>query len=175
LRNITKYFIFLLNKDTRKEFIMSINVNPQIVRSNNISFGKKETAQPAQQTGTTVPVQADNGFKGPKGFLAKIAYAYINASEITKGFVKGVINGGIIGTTIAGTDFVVSTIRKVANKEITLSEAFHHPLKPMGAFGKIVAPLSAALILTTDLIAGRLHANKRTADVDHELHTGHRS
>ena len=71
-------------------------------------------------------------------------------------------------------NFITISSKKIKNKEITFTEALKHPMKSLGKYGKFIAPAVAVATFALDVISAKLHANKRTADVDHELKTGHR-
>ncbi|MFA7658226.1 MAG: hypothetical protein WCY19_02210 [Candidatus Gastranaerophilaceae bacterium] len=161
---------------------MVITFNPKINYSQKASFGEgqptgatapaEQTVQPAEKTKTTA-----------KGFIAKTAYAWVNLAEGTKGVIKGLFAGFITGTAIAGADWLVSGLKNVfkPNQSIVLTSKFErfknmfkHPKAQLGKYGKIVAPIFAGLVLVGNLIAARLKANKRTANVDHMLYEGHR-
>ena len=45
----------------------------------------------------------------------------------------------------------------------------------MGKVGKVVEPIVSALVFAGCLVSARLKANKRTANVDHQLYTNHRA
>lgn len=153
---------------------MAVTFNPQLKMNSNIAFkqsdAKTATTQPpkSEQISTTVnPKEKEHKVAN---FASKVAYAWINLAETTKGIVKGAFTAAIVGTTIAAADTVVSGFKKK-----TYGAIFTKPTKTMGKVGKIVAPLVSAAVFAGYVVAARLNANKRTANVDHQLYTNHRT
>ena len=166
---------------------MAITFNPQINYSERPSFGNDSLAENAlaltstKTASVTQPTQAPK--KTVKGFIAKIAYAWVNLVEGTKGIVSGLLAGFAAGTFVAGADWLISGLKKtfksgegevLASKFERFKDMFKHPRAQLGKFGKIVAPIVAVGVLVTHLISARLKANQRTANVDHMLYEGHR-
>ncbi len=150
---------------------MPISFNPQVNFSQKTSFKEAPAStatKPAQQP-VSENVVAQKPKKTFKGFLANIAYFWVNMAEATKGVLSGLIAAGITGTAIAGVDTIVSGINKKA-----FFKGIRHPKTVMGVFGKVIAPVVAVGVFAGNLIAARLRANQRTAKVDHALYEGHR-
>lgn len=158
---------------------MAITFNPQVMAS-KVSF-KGETKPAAAPAETPAAPAAPAIAEKPKGskmanFASKVSYAWINTAENVKGFVKGVLAAVITGTAIAGLDAVITGINKVKTGELEkYSQILKESTKAMGVVGKVVAPGVGALILGGYMVSARLNANKRTANVDHQLYTGHRA
>lgn len=158
---------------------MAITFNPNVNYSPKIAFQADKLDLSASNSLSAVASEAvkantEQPQKQKKGFFASIAYAWVNFIEGTKGIVKGLVAGALTGTAVAGTDWIVSGYKKHARKEIKFAEMFNRK-KAMSKKGKILAPVSAALVFVGYLISARLKANKRTANVDHMLYDGHRS
>lgn len=157
---------------------MAITLNPQLKMTSNIAFkqgeGAPAAATPVQSPAvSTVPTAVEK--EAPKkhkvaNAASNMAYAWINMTEGVKGVAKGVVAGALVGTGIAAADTVISGIGKKAYKQI-----FTAPAKAMGAVGKFVAPVVSLLVLGGYMIAAKLNANKKTANVDHQLYTNHRA
>ncbi|HNW26469.1 MAG TPA: hypothetical protein PLG15_07125 [Candidatus Gastranaerophilaceae bacterium] len=139
-----------------------------------------------------------------KTFIADVADAWINFKEITKGIFKGLLVGGVAttfglfidkmssGLKAAGKFKPAEKVAEAAAKKFTIWTAVASKFKnnkdilscELSVFkkafakgstkGKIVSGLIGAAILTGYIIAARLRANLKTADVDHALHEGHR-
>ncbi len=139
-----------------------------------------------------------------KTFVADVASAWINFKEITKGVFKGLFVGGVTTAVALFIDKMSSGLKaagkfkpaeKVAeeaakkftiwtavvskfknNKDILSGElsVFKKAFAKGSTKGKIVSGLIGAAILTGYIIAARLKANVKTANVDHALHEGHR-
>lgn len=145
---------------------MPVTFNPQIVRSlttsQNTPFKGDEIVTQSEiqaiANGDGLQVNDQQTDNKPKGILAKVAYAWINFSEGTKGILKGLFYGGLAGGVLYGGDKIVSRMKE----------------KPVGKVGKILAPVVGAIILAYHIIMARLTANQRTANVDHMLYDGHR-
>ena len=172
---------------------MAITFNPQINYSKrtsaNQSFGDAPLAEnalaatppPTQTAPSAQPTQAPK--RTAKGFIAKVAYAWVNLVEGTKGIVSGLLAGFAAGTTVAGADWLISGLKKtfkpgegavLTSKLERFKDMFKHPKAQLGKFGKIGAPIIAVGVLAAHLISARLKANQRTANVDHMLYEGHR-
>ena len=156
---------------------MSIGVNS----ISNISFSAKQLdngkvtnpKEKAPQPSVNAPlVQNKNEYKGFNGFVAKCANFYLNTTTVTGGVFKGIFDGLAVGTGIAA----VNTIYRACFVEnVKFLDALMHPTRALGKIGKVVAPIVATLVMGVDIVSSVLRANKKTADVDHELRTGHRS
>jgi len=164
----------------KKEFTMVVTFNPQLMAT-RVPFGETPASavntNVAATTAVTTAVAEKQPEKGPKiaNFASKVSYAWINTTENIKGFFKGAFMAAVTGTVIAGVDAVITGLNKAGAKKIAYKEIFTQPTKAMGAVGKIVAPLVSALVLGGYLVSARLNANKRTANVDHQLYTNHRT
>lgn len=141
-----------------KHSLMPAQNKPQIMSFGGDNFDSPEQIQAAvNEDALEINDQEPNN--KPKGIIAKVAYAWINFSEGTKGILKGLFYGGLTGGVIAGGDKIVSKFKK----------------KPMGKIGKILAPIAGVVVFAYQFIMARLTANQRTANVDHMLYDGHRN
>ena len=157
---------------------MAITFNPQLKMTSNVTFKRGETsnAKTAESGNTPIntaistPVNPKEKKSAMANFASKVAYGWINLSESVKGTVKGAFAAAVVGTTIAGVDTVISGVKKKEYKAI-----FTNPTKAMGTVGKVVAPIVSAAVFAGYVVSARLNANKRTANVDHQLYTNHRA
>ena len=150
---------------------MAITFNPQTTISSNLAF-KQNTNVSAPQADSTSTAPQEPAKKPVTGFLAKMAYAWINLSEGTKGVVKGAIGGLAVGTLIAGVDKTASLFKTIDG--MTFLDKIKHPTKGLSKYGRVIAPIAAGVVFIANVVSARLTANKRTANVDQQLYTGHR-
>jgi len=172
---------------------MAITFNPQIKMASSVSFKQNNDIKAETPPATTPPALAEDVVQkqteipkknGLADFSSKIAYAWINATEMTKGVVSGIFAGAAAGTAVAGTDWLVSGLKETFNPRESavltswlerFKTMFKHPTKVLGVVGKIVAPIVAVAFFAGNIISARLNANKKTANVDHQLYTNHRA
>lgn len=110
----------------------------------------------------------------PKGIVAKLGYAWVNFSEGTKGFIKGIFYGMLTTVGICLYKTVKLSFKKYKNKEIKFSEMFHYK-KVMTKPAKFLAVMAGGTVFAANLVIATLKANQRSANVDHMLYDGHRS
>ncbi len=120
----------------------------------------------------------DNQPKRKTTFKEKIANVwkfFASLGQMTKAVGKGIMYGvATAGTLLAGS-WLFNTLPKAFSKEgPKLAQVFKHPITHIAKSGKVIAGIGAAAVFAYHLIAGRLTANQRTADIDHKLHVGHR-
>ena len=107
--------------------------------------------------------------------LSKIAKFFTTLSEMTKATVKGAGYGALTGTVFASGFWLFKALPKGFKKGQSLKNVFKHPLKSIGTKGKIISGAAALLVAAGHIINGKLKSNQRTANVDHQLKTGHRT
>lgn len=166
---------------------MITTINPQINYSNNVAFKniEKQDHEKAQNLVSTRATQAIHNPENPihnynqtssspvKGALASTAYAWVNVTEAIKGIIKGTIYGALAGTAVAGADMIISGSKKQKKGLITRLERFNRK-KAMSKTGKVLSFVAAGLVFVGHLVNAKLNINKRTANVDHMLYSGHR-
>ncbi len=105
--------------------------------------------------------------------VSKTAKFFTNISEMTKASAKAVGYGTMTaGATFAGFWIFGAVPRTVKNGSL---EAFKSPIKSLSTRGKIITIAAGVLVAGIELIKGKLRANQKTANVDHQLKTGHRT
>lgn len=121
-----------------------------------------------------VSLNPNVNFKGSlREGLSDTAKFYTNAKEMTKATAKAVGYGTIAaGATFAGFWLFGAVPRSI--KEVNLL-AFKNPLKSLSTKGKVLTALAGVAVAGYELIRGKLRANQKTANVDHQLKTGHRT
>lgn len=108
-----------------------------------------------------------------KDFIADTAKFFVTTTEMVKGTFKGIFYGAAAGASVFGASWLFGTLPKAFGNGV-LKEALKSPLKSIGKNSKITAGLAALGICAYHVIAAKLKANQRTANVDHQLKTGHR-
>ena len=108
-----------------------------------------------------------------KDFIADTAKFFVTTTEMVKGTFKGIVYGLTAGVSVLGASWLFGTLPKAFGNGV-LKEALKSPLKSIGKKSKITAGLAAIGIGAYHVIAAKLKANQRTANVDHQLKTGHR-
>lgn len=168
---------------------MTITINPNLNYTNKIAFREGENKSlidnnvsndALSKTATTekpVVSSVDNKSVKPRGFLSKVAYAWVNATEGVKGLLKGLFYGFLTGTVVAGIATVKNGIKIFNTKP--RPEGFNllsilNPKKSLGKSGRRWSWAAAGVVAAAHLVIAKLKANKRTANVDHMLYDGHR-
>ena len=100
--------------------------------------------------------------------ISNIAKFFAKFGEVTKGIFKSVFYGALTfsGLTLAGT------LPKAFAKGNKFKETIMKFGK-LGVKGKLITGFATAGVVTFHVIKGILKANKKSANVDHSLHTGH--
>lgn len=107
--------------------------------------------------------------------FANVWKFFANLGQMTKAVGKGLLYGSATAASLLAGSWLFNTLPKAFTKEgPKLIQVIKHPITHIGKSGKIIAGIGAALVMAYHLIAGRLTANQRTADIDHKLHVGHR-
>lgn len=178
---------------------MTISFNPQVsFNSKAKQEPKTVTAFTPDGQKMILSLEETPKKRGIKGAASKVANFFVNLSEGAKGLFRGVFYGALGGTAIAAVDWVtkgaprafakiapvIEDGAETATKEAikaakslrakNIKEFFTKPAKYVSKGGKVVAALGAAVLLTAELVRARLHANKKTANVDHQLRVDHR-
>lgn len=158
----------------------------------------KDTVEISKAADSAKKTKTDKKKYTFKTFIADVTSAWINFKEVTKGVFKGLFGGFIAASLIIFTDKTTSGLKAVKmlkqNPELIkenvkklskMGAAKDNVIKNIDAFksafakgttkGKVIAGVIGAAILTGYIIAARLRANLKTANVDHALHEGHRN
>ncbi|MCM1339176.1 MAG: hypothetical protein NC191_05855 [Muribaculaceae bacterium] len=110
-----------------------------------------------------------------KDKVANVWKFFVTTGKMIGAAVKGVVYGAATGVALLGGSWLFNSLPKAFAKEgPKLWATIRHPLTHISKSGKIIAGIGSALVLGYQLIAGKLRANKGTADVDHQLYSGHR-
>ena len=89
---------------------------------------------------------------------------------MTVATAKGIVYGAGAGIgVVAG-----AALLKLLTHPKNYKEIFKHPLNAAGKTGKILAGTAAAILLVSNIIAGKLQANENTAVIEHKMNTDHR-
>lgn len=156
---------------------MQVNFNPNVnfkqqTITTQVPTGQNVISQPVQ------PVVINN--KKSSGFKEKIsnvAKFFTNLSEMTKATIKAIAYGGLTSFAIGAGYWTFGAFpRGLRSKEKgTFKNVLNKPFKSLSTKGKVVTVLAGVGVAAFHLIKGKLTANQRTANVDHQLKTGHRN
>lgn len=149
---------------------MQVNFNPQI------AF-RSQTAQPqASQQEVTKPAESDSFKKSGsvKEDIGKVAKFFTTLSEMTKAGVKAVGYGAVTVAAGLSCGWLFGALPRGFKKGNSLKQVFKQPLKSVSTKAKVLTGLATAAVAGYHLIKGKLSANQRTANVDHQLKIGHR-
>jgi hypothetical protein len=89
---------------------------------------------------------------------------------MTMATAKGIVYGAGAGI---GVVMGAALLKLIAHPK-NYKEIFTNPLKAAGKTGKILAGTAAALLLVSNIVAGKLQANENTAVIEHKMNTDHR-
>lgn len=132
---------------------------------------KKTVETPLDKTAEETPKKKTT----LKEKFANVWKFFANLGQMTKAVGKGLLYGSATAASLLAGSWLFNTLPKAFTKEgPKLMQVIKHPITHIGKSGKIIAGIGAALVMAYHLIAGRLTANQRTADIDHKLHVGHR-
>lgn len=166
---------------------MSTNITP----TKNIAFRSTSVARdfqnfrssptksdvnfPSGNTGNAIntvaagQIQSENRSAGPiqgtKNFIAGLKKAWVYVAEYTKGAIKGVFEGGLLG----GLTFLGIWGVKAAK-----TRAIKSSLPKRYSLSSAIAAGVGALTLGYQLFKSSLNVSERTAAIDHRYNTGHR-
>ncbi len=119
-------------------------------------------------------------------FISNVAKFFASVGEIAKGTIKGLFYGTLTGLTFAGGAWLfgsiprgfkeLSKIKGLGNKLKGLkSEAIKNTFKSISPKGKLIAGIAGASVLAFHFIKGILNKNKKNANIEHALNTGHKA
>lgn len=155
---------------------MAINFNPAITfrakapinpENNGIS---EENIQPVTQ----VPVTSPAKVSPVRGAFSDIAKFYVSASEMTKAVIKAGAYGFMTGTAVAAYKWMSKALPNAFKEGGSIVNTIKHPARSIGWKGNLFAGVAALGVATYHIVRGKLKANQGTANVDHQLYTGHR-
>lgn len=159
----------------KDEFVKKEEIAPDIktieepVKSEekNALTPQKEIKEKAKN----IPVENPKHKSTVKDKMAATAKVYVKTGEYFKAVGKTVVYGGIGATLVLGSSWLFGGWPKVFKKQIKASEMFSNPLKCVSTKGKVFAGITAAIIGGFQFAKAYLHANQRTANIDHKLKT----
>ncbi len=114
----------------------------------------------------------------PKTFKDRIANFwkfFASTNQMMQATFKGLFEGTMAAIAFLSGSWLISALPKTFAKEgPKFMEIIKQPLKHIPKAGKVVAGIAGFAVLGYHLVVGKLRANQRTADIDHQLKTGHR-
>lgn len=129
-------------------------------------------AQPAANV-TSVNTEPEKR-KGLREDISKIAKFFTTLSEMTKASFRAVGYGALtVAASLTGF-WAFGAVPRGLKKGNNILDAFKHPVKNISKKGKVITALLGLGVASYHLIKGKLISNQRTANVDHQLKTGHR-
>ena len=163
---------------------MEIGFNPAV------SFRAAKADESAKKTSTiqspvstdlekdSVEIAAKSDKKEKKrpfrNFIANVAKFFATTTEMVKGTIKGTAYGITTGAAVLTGGWLFGALPAGFRKGGSLKEVCKHPLKSIGTKSKVAAGLATLAVGAYHIIAAKLKANQKTANVDHQLKTGHR-
>ena len=110
-----------------------------------------------------------------RNFIANVAKFFATTTEMVKGTIKGSAYGILSGAAVLGGSWLFGALPRGFRKGGSLKDVCTHPLKNIGTKSKVVAALVTLAVGSYHIVAAKLKANQKTANVDHQLKTGHRA
>ncbi len=158
---------------------MAIKIIPSVSFRASDTVVAKGSAQSNQQVTNNTGVSGTNSQpvrskKTIKDRIADIAKFYTVAGEMTKGTFKAIAYGFLAGTAVAGWAWMTKTLPQAFSKGSSVKSVFANPAKSIGWKSNLLAGTAALAVAAYQLVKAKLKANQRTANVDHQLYTGHR-
>lgn len=161
--------------NVREGVKMQVSFNP------NVNFKQQSAHQfgvPFQSASAPNVVYVPVEQKKPSGFkenISGIAKFFTNAKEFIKATAKAVGYGAATAGTLLAGFWVFGALPRGFKAGNSLINTIKQPLKSISRQGKIISTVAALGVMTYHLVKGRLIANQRTANIDHQLRTGHRT
>ena len=159
---------------------MQVSFNPNVsFKSQTPQFANQiqnSAAQSIPQTGVAPVVAAaePEKRKGLREDISKIAKFFTTLSEMTKASFRAVGYGALtVAASLTGF-WAFGAVPRGFKKGNNILDAFKHPVKNISKKGKVITTLLGLGVASYHLIKGKLISNQRTANVDHQLKTGHR-
>lgn len=153
---------------------MQVSFNPNVSFKQQISQG--QTTPFVQQPDTTSVINQTEPAKrkGVREDISKIAKFFTTLSEMTKATFKAIGYGALtVGASLLGF-WTFGAVPRGFAKGNNILDTFKHPIKSISKKGKVVTALLGLGVASYHIIKGKLISNQRTANVDHQLKTGHR-
>lgn len=151
---------------------MQVNYNPQTAFRAQVQPLQTELSQSV----ATKPLESDTFKKSSsvKEDIGKVAKFFTTLSEMTKATVKAVGYGAATVAAGLSCGWLFGALPRGFKKGNSLKQVFKQPLKSISTKAKVITGLAAATVAGIELVKGKLSANQRTANVDHQLKIGHR-
>lgn len=151
---------------------MRVSFNPAV------SFRQQSVQQPqtvaaSATTTAEIPKKKDVGLGFREG-ISNIAKFFVNLNEMTKASLKAVGYGALTAVGTMTGYWALGAFPRGFKEGNSVKDVFKHPIKNISKKGKVVSAVAALGVASYHLIKGKLVSNQRTANVDHQLKTGHR-
>lgn len=97
------------------------------------------------------------------------------SNKMIQATFKGLFYGAATAAAFLGGSWLFKTLPKAFAKEgPKFTEIIRHPINNIAKSGKVMAGIAGSATFAYHIVKGRLQANQRTADIDHQLKIGHR-
>ncbi len=156
---------------------MQVSFNPQVSfkQQNKDLLQDMSNRGIAQQPALPVLTSEKKKSSNFREDLSKVAKFFTTMSEMTKATLKAIGYGALTTATFLAGFWSFGTLPRAFKKGNSLIEAFKHPIKNISTKGKLITAAAGLGVAAYHLIKGKLISNQRTANVDHQLKTGHRA
>lgn len=153
---------------------VSFNPNVSFKQQSNEVLQNKSSQPVVLQPAVAVIAPAEKKSSGFREDLSKVAKFFTTMSEMTKATIRAVGYGLLTTAAFLAGFWSFGTLPRAFRKENSLMDAFKHPIKNISTKGKLITAAAGLGVAAYHIIKGKLASNQRTANVDHQLKTGHR-
>ena len=153
---------------------MAITFNPALSFQASRPNPVIDTEIKSESVNSTVPVMENPKVSPVRGVLSNIAKAFVSTTQMTQATIKAVVYGFITGSIVAGYKYVTTAIPAAFKEGGSIIETLEHPARSIGWKGNFMAGVAALGVASYHIMRGMLKTNQGTANVDHQLYTGHR-
>ena len=151
-------------------FCSASEVQPSVAEKPNSSAQKNDEVTLSDKN-----VAQGNKKKTCRNFIANVAKFFATTTEMVKGTFKGAGYGVATGGGILAVGWLFGALPQGFRKGGSLKEVCKNPIKSIGTKTKVGAAVATVAVLAGHVIAAKLKANQKTADIDHQLKVGHRN
>lgn len=156
----------------KKGVEMQVNFNPVVSFKHQTPTSTNNSTTSVAQVVVVPENQKKSGFRED---ISRIAKFFTTLSEMTKATVKAAAYGGLTAGAFLAGFWTFGALPRGFKKGNSLMEVCKRPIKNISTKGKIITTLATLGVASYHLIKGKLVTNQRTANVDHQLKTGHRT
>lgn len=152
---------------------MQVNFNPNITFRSQTEPAQTEVQQQPALTQTEPDTFKKSG--SVKEDIGKVAKFFTTLSEMTKASVKAMGYGAVTAVGFLAGGWLFGSLPRGFKKGNSLLDVFKHPIRNISTKAKVITGIATAAVAGYHIVKGKLKANQRTANVDHQLNIGHRT